>query len=75
MRQTAPETRRITAAAFLPGTTVRYHHRDGSDRATVTDADATFVTFVGENCDGRFTRRQIDRLVEAGRLEIVLTEG
>ncbi|MFC3958094.1 hypothetical protein [Halovivax cerinus] len=74
MPEATPEPRRMTAAALLPGTTVIYHHRHGCDRATITETDGTFVTFVGENCDARFTTRQIDRLLDAGRLEIVLTD-
>lgn len=74
MRQSSPGTRQVTAEALFPGTTVCYHHREGSDRATITETDGTFVTFIGENCDARFTNRQVNRLLEAGRLEIVLTD-
>ena len=74
MAEASPDTRRISAGALFPGTTVCYHHRQGSDRATITERDDKFVTFVGENCDARFTHRQIDRLLEAGRLEVVLTD-
>lgn len=74
MPEATPDARQITAAALFPGTIVRYHHRRGSDLATITETDETFVTFVGENCDARFTHRQIDRLLEAERLEVVLTD-
>lgn len=74
MAEASSDTRRISAAALFPGTTVCYHHRRGSDRATITERDDTFITFVGENCDARFTHRQIDRLLEAERLEVVLTD-
>lgn len=63
---------RVTSEAVWPGTTVRYHHRDGDSIATVTERTARFITFVGEECDGKFTHEQIDRLIEDGRLEIVL---
>ncbi|AGB16786.1 hypothetical protein Halru_2199 [Halovivax ruber XH-70] len=74
MPETTQDVRRLTADALVPGTTVCYHHRQGRDLATITETDGTFVTFVGENCDARFTHRQIERLLDAGRLEIVLTD-
>ncbi|WP_247729209.1 hypothetical protein [Halovivax limisalsi] len=72
MRRTGRRTGQLTSAALFPGTAVRYHHRDGADLATVTEVGEDIVAFVGANCDGRFTHDQIDRLIEAGRLEIVL---
>ncbi|MFP8951867.1 hypothetical protein ACLI4Z_02675 [Natrialbaceae archaeon A-arb3/5] len=63
---------RVTADAVLPGATVRYHYRGGSSLATVTERTERYVTFVGEDCDGRFTHDQIDRLIEADRLQVVL---
>ena len=65
---------RTTADALLPGTTVRYYYRTGDSLATVVERTDRFVTFVGEECDGRFTHDQIDRLIEDGRLEIVLDD-
>lgn len=64
--------RRVTAAAIHPGTRVRYHHRDGSSRARVTEKTARYVTFAGDDCDGTFTHEQIDRLLTDDRLHIVL---
>lgn len=64
--------RRVTAAAIHPGTRVRYHHRDGSSRARVTEKTARYVTFAGDDCDGTFTHEQIDRLLTGDRLQIVL---
>ena len=63
---------RLTAAAIHPGTVVRYHYRTGSSLATVTEKGDRFLTFVGESCDGRFTHDQIDRLIDDGRLQVVL---
>ena len=63
---------RLTAAAIHPGTVVRYHYRTGSSLATVTEKCDRFLTFVGEDCDGRFTHDQIDRLIDDGRLQVVL---
>ena len=65
---------RVTAAALHPGTTVHYSYRTGSSLATVVERTDRFVTFVGEDCDGRFTHGQIDRLIRDGRLEIVLDD-
>ncbi|MDQ2052363.1 hypothetical protein RBH26_17995 [Natronolimnohabitans sp. A-GB9] len=61
-----------TADALFPGTTVRYYYRTGNSLATVVERTERFVTFVGEECDGRFTHDQIDRLIEDDRLEVVL---
>lgn len=63
---------RTTADALFPGTTVRYHYRTGDSLATVVERTDRFVTFVGEECDGRFTHDQIDRLIDDDRLEVVL---
>lgn len=65
---------RLTAEAVHPGTTVRYYHRYGSGLATVTEKCDRFVTFVGEDCDGRFSHEQIDRLLDDERLQIVLDD-
>ena len=65
---------RTTAAALFPGTTVRYHYRTGDSLATVVERTDRFVTFVGPDCDGRFTHDQIDRLLEDDRLEVVLDD-
>lgn len=64
----------VTADALFPGTTVRYHYRTGSSLATVVERTDRIVTFVGEDCDGKFTHGQIDRLFADGRLEIVLDD-
>lgn len=64
----------VTAAALVPGTTVRYHYRTGSSLASVVERTGEFVAFVGEDCDGTFTRDQIDRLFADGRLEVVLDD-
>ncbi|RKD93383.1 hypothetical protein [Halopiger aswanensis] len=63
-----------TADALFPGTTVRYYYRTGDSLATVVECTDRFVTFIGEDCDGKFTRDQIDRLFEDGRLEVVLDD-
>ena len=63
-----------TADALFPGTTVRYRYRTGDSLATVLERTDRFVTFVGPDCDGRFTHGQIDRLIEDGRLEVVLDD-
>ncbi|QSX00969.1 hypothetical protein [Haloterrigena alkaliphila] len=65
---------RTTVDAIHPGTTVRYHYRSGSSLATVVERTERYVTFVGPNCDGRFTHEQIDRLIEDDRLEVVLDD-
>lgn len=65
---------RVTADALFPGTTVRYSYRTGNSLATVVERTESLVTFVGEDCDGRFTHSQIDRLFADGRLEIVLDD-
>ncbi|NUB90515.1 hypothetical protein HTZ84_15415 [Haloterrigena sp. SYSU A558-1] len=65
---------RTTATALHPGTTVRYYYRTGDSLATVVEYTERFVTFVGPNCDGRFTHDQIDRLLEDDRLEVVLDD-
>ncbi|WP_226480789.1 hypothetical protein [Natrinema amylolyticum] len=64
----------VTAEALHPGATVRYHYRTGSSLATVVEQTDRLVTFVGEDCDGKFTHGQIDRLFADGRLEIVLDD-
>ncbi|MGQ3411451.1 hypothetical protein [Natrinema versiforme] len=64
----------VTAEALHPGTTVRYYYRTGDSLATVVERTDRLVTFVGEDCDGRFTHGQIDRLFADGRLEIVLDD-
>ncbi|WP_436346685.1 hypothetical protein [Natronorubrum sp. FCH18a] len=65
---------RTTAAALFPGTTVHYSYRTGDSLATVVERTERFVTFVGEECDGRFTHEQINRLIDDGRLEVVLDD-
>lgn len=64
----------VTAEALRPGTTVRYSYRTGRSLATVVDRTDRLVTFVGEDCDGKFTHGQIDRLFAEERLEIVLDD-
>jgi hypothetical protein len=64
----------VTGDALLPGTTVRYHFRTGSALATVIERTDEHVTFVGDECDGRFTHDQIDRLLATDRLQIVLDD-
>ncbi|PGF16348.1 hypothetical protein CP556_09635 [Natrinema sp. CBA1119] len=64
----------VTAEALHPGTTVRYSYRTGRSLATVVERTDRFVTFVGEDCDGKFTHGQIDRLFADERLEIVLDD-
>ncbi|AEH36381.1 hypothetical protein [Halopiger xanaduensis] len=63
-----------TSEALFPGTTVRYYYRTGDSLATVVERTERFVTFIGDDCDGKFTHDQIDRLFEGGRLEIVLDD-
>ncbi|OVE83812.1 hypothetical protein [Natronolimnobius baerhuensis] len=65
---------RTTEAAIFPGTTVRYHYRTGDSLATVVERTDRFVTFIGPDCDGRFTHDQIDRLIDDDRLEVVLDD-
>ena len=72
-RHRAPSAR-TTADALFPGTTVRYHYRTGDSLATIIERTERFLTFVGEECDGRFTYDQIDRLIEDDRLEVVLDD-
>lgn len=66
---------RVTSAALEPGTTVRYHHRTGPSLATVTEATDEHVAFVGEDCDGYFSRAQIDEMIGNGRLAVVLGDA
>ena len=66
---------RTTAAALFVGTTVRYRWRDGAGLATVTAATDDYVSFSGPECNGRFSRDQIDRLIADGRLEVVLDDA
>ncbi|ADD05688.1 uncharacterized protein Nmag_2119 [Natrialba magadii ATCC 43099] len=65
---------RTSADALHPGTTVRYYYRTGDSLATVTERTERYVTFIGEECNGRFTHDQIDRLIRDGRLEVVLDD-
>ena len=65
---------RTTADALFPGTTVHYRYRTGDSLATVVERTERFVTFVGAECDGRFTHEQITRLIDDGRLEVVLDD-
>ncbi|PSP79481.1 hypothetical protein BRC81_04485 [Halobacteriales archaeon QS_1_68_20] len=62
----------VTVDAIHPGTTVRYHYRGGDSLAVVTEKADGHVTFVGDDCNGKFTYDQIDRMLESGRLLIVL---
>lgn len=64
----------VTVDAIHPGATVRYHYRGGDSLATVTEKDDQFLTFVGDECDGKFTHEQIDRLIDDGRLQVVLDD-
>ncbi|ELY90212.1 hypothetical protein C483_11908 [Natrialba hulunbeirensis JCM 10989] len=65
---------RTSADALHPGTTVRYYYRTGDSLATVIERTERYVTFVGEECNGRFTHDQIDHLIRDGRLEVVLDD-
>ncbi|MDF9744767.1 hypothetical protein [Natrinema salsiterrestre] len=64
----------VTAAALHPGTTVRYHYRTGTSLATVVERTDRHVAFIGTDCDGTFTHGQIERLIDDGRLEVVLDD-
>lgn len=66
---------RVTAEMIHEGATVRYHWRDGTGLATVTEKTDRRIAFSGPECNGRFTHDQIDRLVEDGRLQIVLDDA
>jgi hypothetical protein len=65
---------RVTAETIHEGATVRYHWRDGTGLATVTEKTDGRIAFRGSECNGRFTYDQIDRLVEDGRLQVVLDD-
>ncbi len=62
----------LTVDAIHPGTTVRYHYRGGDAIAAVTEKADGHVTFVGDDCNGKFTYDQIDRMLAEGRLQVVL---
>lgn len=62
----------LSSAALEPGTTVLYRHGSGDSLATVTETTDDHVAFVGDDCDGHFPREQIDRMLEDGRLVLVL---
>lgn len=64
-----------TVDALFVGTTVRYRWRDGAGLATVTEATDDRVSFSGPDCNGRFTREQVDRLFADGRLVVVLDDA
>lgn len=64
-----------TSTALFVGTTVRYRWRDVAGLATVTEATDDRVSFSGPDCNGRFSRDQIDRLFADGRLQVVLDDG
>lgn len=66
---------RTAATALFVGSTVRYHWRDGDGLATVVEATDDRVAFSGPECNGRFTRDQIDRLFEDDRLHVVLDDA
>ncbi|QLD87756.1 hypothetical protein HWV07_01375 [Natronomonas salina] len=74
MSRYAADATRTRAAALFVGSTVRYHWRDGDGLATVVEATDDRIAFHGPECDGRFTRDQIDRLFETDRLQIVLDD-
>ncbi|TYL40002.1 hypothetical protein CV102_06545 [Natronococcus pandeyae] len=63
-----------TGDALFPGTTVRYHYRSGDGLATVVERTERYVTVVGTDYNGTFTHDQIDRLLAADRLQIVLDD-
>lgn len=65
---------RTTSRQIHVGTTVRYHWRGHAGLATVVETTDRFVSFAGPDCDGRFNRDQIDRLIDEGRLQVVLGE-
>jgi carotenoid cleavage dioxygenase-like enzyme len=65
---------RVTPETIHEGTTVRYHWRDGTGLATVTEKTDDRIAFRGPECNGRFTHDQIERLVQDGRLEVVLDD-
>lgn len=64
----------IGAEHVLVGTTVRYRWRDRDGLATVVEKTDRYVRFDGPDCGGRFNHDQIDRLVDEGRLEVVLDD-
>lgn len=64
----------VSAESLHPGTTVRYEYRTGDSLATVVERTDRHVTFIGADCDGTFTHGQIERLIDDGRLEIVLDD-
>lgn len=66
---------RTTAETIHENATVRYHWRDGSGLATVTEKTDRRIAFSGPECNGRFNRDQIDRLIDDGRLQIVLDDA
>ena len=66
--------RRVTVDAVHPGTTVRYHYREGSSLATVVEKTDRRVRFTGPDCNGAFNHDQIDRLIGEGRLQVVLDD-
>lgn len=72
MTRRRPVCLRVTAAALLPGTTVRYHDGADSSLATVVDRTGHSVTLAGEGCDGTYTTGQLERLLATGHLRIVL---
>ena len=63
-----------TGDALFPGTTVQYQYRSGDGLATVVERTERYVTFVGTDCNGKFTHDQIDRLLAADQLRIVLDD-
>lgn len=66
---------RTAASALFVGSTVRYRWRDGDGLATVVEATDDRIAFRGPECNGRFTREQIDRLFEDDRLHVVLDDA
>lgn len=75
MNQDAADATRTSSAALFVGSTVRYHWRDGDGLATVVEATDDRIAFHGPECDGRFTRDQIDRLFDSDRLQVVLDDA
>jgi hypothetical protein len=66
--------RQVTVDAVHPGTTVRYHYREGGSLATVVGKTDRRVGFCGPNCNGAFDHDQVDRLVDGNRLPAVLDD-
>jgi hypothetical protein len=63
-----------TAETLQAGTSIRYHHRSGSSLATVTERTDDHIVFAGDDCNGHFTHDQVNYLLTADRLQVVLDD-